>query len=489
MASTGVVAAAAGDRGPRFRVPQLGVALHIRWLLPVVFVLGYVATFSTFEDFAFEYFILTALSFGACCLLLTVLDRPLQVTAPLGVLLLLFLGAYYLQFYWIAYSPDIARTVWFGHLGWIASSAATLVEAYATTTYGFITFCLTACLLIKCGRGPERYRRRREIKYKSLTSLMLWVIPVLMGVTTYLVYITGIAVMGAQGVQLPFRLAGVIFYTRVTVIPALLLLLIWCSDRMNMRKQRRIGIILLLLHGLSDILLRGSRGALLLLAVSLMFLFLFTSRMNRQRAWFITISVFLTILLWPVISAYRYLRDPVGSIVYTLGGALNTIWQGAEPLWQIQGDALKQLIFRVTGMGSLLPIVGVDIQPLGITNFFDPIVERVFTVQVYGYSPEAIQGAAPGLLGWFHLVGGNILVVIGVFWFVLITWYLWVLAKMLRLYCLPVAQSMLLSYILGFAMEGAMDRLILVFLTTVAVITVCEMLIRNSTRPHWLRMP
>jgi len=462
--------------------------LRVRWLLPLLFIIGYIATFSIFEDFALEYFVLTGVSFLVCCLLLSVLNRPLQITAPVWVLLLLFLVAYYLKFYWIAPNPEIIKTVWFTTMHWIDDSPAMLLKGYAATTYAFIIFCLTAWLLVVHVRPLQVSSTKREIDYRFVISILLWLVPILMVATTYLMYITQIAIMGAESKYLPFRLAGVIFYTRFTIIPALLLLLIWCGDQMGSRKHLKLGITLLFLHGLSDVLLRGSKGFLLLLFISLLFLFLLTGRMNKQRAWLVIIIAFLSIMLWPLVSTYRYIRDADGGIIYTLVEAVNTILQTSPSLPNILGETLKMIMFRFTGMEGLLPIVAAGIQPLGITSLFDPIVERVFTVEVVGYSPFAIQGTAPSLLGWFYLVGGNYVVVAGVFCFVLLTWVFWSFLAKIRLLCLPVAQALFLILVFGFSMEGAMDRINLGVLTTAGSIAVCELIIRNSVRPHWLKM-
>lgn len=465
------------------------VGLGWRWLVIIVLIGGYAATFSKFGHWQVEYSALTLASLLACLLLLSVLNRPLEITAPVWLFLVLFLGAYYFKLYWMLNEPKIVSTVWFPHLDWIVDSPEIVVSGYATTTYAFIAFSLTAWLCIVLAKPLRASSPKRRIHYVAVASHLQWVISFLMAVTSYLMYITGIAIMGAESVYLPFRLAGLIYYTRVALIPALLLLLIWCSDEADLRKYVRAGIILLCLHGLSDILLRGSKGALLLLFISLGFLFLVTGRMTAPRAWFMISIGVLNILLWPLILNYRYLRDPTRGIIHTVVGAMGSVWQGEYPVSEALSGMLTGVLSRFTGIEGLLASVGVGFEPIGFTKLFDPMVERIFTIEVLGYSRDAIHGSAPGLLGWFYIVGGHYLAVVGSVSFVVLTWYFWCFLRKVRLICRPVAQALFLGLVFGLAMDGMLNYLGVGVVTTVGSIGVCELLVRNGRRLHWLKKP
>ena len=75
--------------------------------------------------------------------------------------------------------------------------------------------------------------------------------------------------MGAETVTLSFRMGGWILYTRTTLIPGLILLLIWCSDNGRLKKYFILGIILFLIHGITESLLTSSRGFVLILILDL----------------------------------------------------------------------------------------------------------------------------------------------------------------------------------------------------------------------------
>jgi hypothetical protein len=269
---------------PRLHSKRAPWAVLICWLIPVVFIAGYLATFNIFEDMSFKYLSLTMASIFACCLLLSrLLNRPLQSTLPIWVIFGVFILAYYLKFYWLVFFPELGLGMHplFASLFY---STFALISSYATTTYAFGSFCIVSWFLI--GKPKAEHSReesgvggkkedvgRKIINYRFVIFATLLIVVCLMLVTGYITYITGISVMSAAPVYLPFRLAGIIFYTRTVFIPALLLLLVWCGMRSERYIWTNIGLTLLLIHGLSDMVLRSSRGGLAGVLLALGFLF------------------------------------------------------------------------------------------------------------------------------------------------------------------------------------------------------------------------
>jgi hypothetical protein len=460
----------------------------MRWLVLVIFGVGYVGTRFLMREYWFQYGMLTGLGALGCGVLLSALSRPLRIIAPVWVLLTLFLVGYYLQFYWLVYSAGSIGEGWHG-LGWMAQSPSVLIDTYSTITYTFCAFCGVGWLIgvhagdVYVPRVPEK------IDDRGVTWFIMWVSPILMATTGVLMRTTGIAVMGAEPVYLPYRLAGVIFYTRLTVIPALLLVLIWCSDRANLAYRTRIGYLLLFLHGFMEIALRASKGVLFLMFLLVAFLFIVTDRMTWRRVCWIGAVGILMLAMWPLVSAYRIVRidEPSSGIYEVAARSEQLMRQGGISVSQGLEDAVGGMFLRVTGAEQLLHIVGSGIEPLGMSWLFDPRVEEVHRVEVSGYPPEVVQGLAPGLIGWLYLVGGRMFAVGAVMLYIGATWLCWWILARMRLYCLPVAQAVFLLLLFGISMEGALSAVFRGIIVAMGAILACELVIRNGLRPHWLR--
>ncbi len=453
-----------------------------RWLLLLLFVIGYIVTCSLFDLFALEYLSLTILSFLACWLLLSCLNPPSTNKLPIWTLLMIFV-LYYIQFYWIALYPDtiIKNEFWFQPLHWLAYSKDVLLKAYATVTYAFVTFCLTALFLVENSKIPQKTKPfERNFNYNSTASTLSLFVPILMVTTFYFMYITGISRMASESVYLPFRLAGWIHYARLTLIPGLLLLLIWCSDRAGLRRHFKIGMTLLILHGISDILLRASRGAVLGLFILLAVLFITTGRINKHRIQLFISIILFTSMLFPVISSYRSIRagDSQISISQSIQEALESSSYESSDSDEKMAGGISSMLFR-GGMTSIIPVVGTGIEPLG-TKAFKTSVTRFFTVDILGYSPDHIHGSAPSLIGWFYIVGGNLFVITGIFFFTLLSGIYWRTLAKSNLHCLPVAHALFLYALFNVSIEGTLEGLSLRVLVLTGTIAACEWLLRLS---------
>lgn len=455
----------------------------IRWVLPLLFLAGYLATYSKLEGFEIEYLGLTFFSIIACFLLLTRLNPPLHKKLPIWIILAVFMTAYYFKFYLLVYNPEIFGEDWVQRkLYFLLHSPSLLFETFATTSYAFIIFCITVWFLLGSARSLQMEPLKRRINYRSVISILQCLIPILMGVTAYIMFIYGIARMAVDNPYLPFRLAGWIFHIRSTLIPALLLLYIWSSDTAGLRKHFGFGVILLFLHGVSDMLLRSSRGAILLSFIILTMLFLVTGRITKKRVQLFGVILLITVMLFPVISYYRYLRaaDLSAPIVSMFIDSINNIsFAGSFSFFEMLKEVAVSIIFRFTGADSLLHIIGANLAPL-YTDAFNIPVTRFFTVDVIGFSPEAIHGSAPSFLGWFYLVGGNGLVLTSIFGFTAFVCIFWRILPKLKLRCLPVAQALFLMWIFIIFSEGVLDRLYLSILVMAGSIAACEWLVRTA---------
>jgi hypothetical protein len=189
----------------------------------------------------------------------------------------------------------------------------------------------------------------------------------------------------------------------------------------------------------------------------------------------------MTILLWPIISSYRSIReyDYTTPISNSLGEAVGNLSYGTSSTGEQLTEGIKSILFRY-GAISLYPIIGSDVEPLK-TNIFNNYVTRFYTEEVLRYSPDHIHASGPSFIGWFYLVGGNFFVVLGVFLFMTLTWFLWNTLRRLQLKCLPVARSLLLLCLIELCGGGSLDRLGLHVLVLAGSIAACEYIIRKGS--------
>jgi hypothetical protein len=448
------------------------------WLIPLIFLAGQLIICIQSEVFDVRYILLTTALAVVSMYLIRHLGGFSIVSFPLWLLLIITFVTYFIQFYWILLDPQITANCWFPNLHWLAYSPEVRFNSFLTATLGFVAFGITAYIIAAKPIQSPKPTPNTNTNNLFAVSILTWLIVVLITITCYIMYATGICRMGAETVTLPFRMGGWILYSRTTLIPGLILLLIWCSDNAQLKQYFIFGIILLLIHGITEVLLTSSRGFFLILFLDLLFLLILSGRLTKHRLGFIIGAAILTITLWPLFSYYRYERMPDHKVPITASfrEAVENLFTGPSTYSEESATGIQSIFFR-TGMISLLPIMGSDPEPLG-AGILETSPTNLYTNDVLGYSPDHITSSAPSLMGWLYLLGGNITVVIGVSLFTVIFWSGWQLLTKLKLLSLPVGQAMFLGFILGTTIEGTLDQLWLQLLIISGSIAACEFIFR-----------
>jgi hypothetical protein len=448
---------------------------RIRWLLPLIFVFGFIITFSCFDEFQYiiDYLILNVFSFLACCLLLTRLGPPLSKKLPIWIIFLYLLLFYFLKFYLLfIVTWDLPYT----GAELLQRSDRLAVDVFKTTSYAFIVFCITAWFLLKFF-GSISYKAvlSNYIRYNPLISFLKKTIPLLMVLTASSMYIYNIKAGGYE--YLPFHLAGWTVHSRTILIPGLLLLLIHYSMEANQKKNVTVGIVLLFLHGVSEVLLKTSKAALLFPFLMLAILLIITGHMTKKYTRLIVSIILITLMLFPVIQTYRGVRIANTSITSSLGEALIT----SKEIFSYNELIVSEIaiiVGRFIGAETLTYIVGAHLKPLYAEAFTEEsTVSDVMKVEVMGMSEWMVIGISSGLLGWFYLVGGSNLVCIGICVFTILVWLIWRGIAKSKLYCTPVAQTLFLLFLITTCSEGVLNRAYLEILIIAGSIAVCEWIV------------
>ena len=459
--------------------------LKWRWALLWLFIIGYLLTNSMLGGGS-SYLAATMGAIASCAILLTRLSRPLNVTLPFWTILAVFLVGYYVKFYWIVLDPGLLRTP--GQTIGSGYTTASLLSAFTLATIAFASFCLTGWVFLGLSNKQHSHYcvETYGAVYRSAARFLIWTVPILMLLTFIVSYRTGILIMGVDNVHLPFRLAGIISYSRSVFIPGLILVLVFCGDKGGVTFHKKMGIALLLLHGLSDALLRSSRGQFIMFVLALGFYFLLRGKaLKRSESAILIGSVLLTPLLFLIITEYRAYRIffPNASIIEALTSSIQSISSSNDGFVAIPIGGLRLVFMRVTGIEMLLAYTNQGVLPLGM-GALDVIssprgVTGYVTRDLLRVPEYANTAFAVSLPGWFYLVGGTVFMAIGIIGYVALIKGIWNSLKRFRLRTLPAAQALVLMWVYFVTVEGTLDDQWFSLITMVASVMLCEWLVRR----------
>ena len=423
---------------------------------------------------------------ASCAILLTRLNRPLSVTLPFWTILAVFLVGYYVKFYWIVLDPDFLREA--GQVIGSGYTAASLLSAFTLATIAFSSFCLAGWVFLGLSnkRQAQYYPETYRDVYRSAARFLIWVVPILMFLTFIVSYRTGILIVGVDSVHLPFRLAGFISYSRSVFIPGLLLVLVFCGDKGGVAFHKRIGIALLLLHGLSDVLLRSSRGRFIVLVLALGFLFLIKGKgLKPSESGVLLAGFLLTMMLAPIITEYRIYRifSPRANMGEALIWGLQNVSAANTGVAGLFITGFRFVLLRVTGIEMLLVYTSLGAMPLGISAL-DVMrspggLSGYVSIDLLGVPASANTAFAVSLPGWFYLIGGTLAMAIGIIGYAALIWGLWNGLSRFRLRTLPAAQALMLMWVYFVTAEGTLDDQSFSFITLLASIFIFEWLVRR----------
>lgn len=245
----------------------------------------------------------------------------------------------------------------------------------------------------------------------------------------YLSHRFSIGVMGAiAGEPLPLRLKGVIFYARTVATPLLILCAIVLASSDSNRRIVVYGLLLLVLHGVSDMILRGSRSGLLLSTMLILFWYMESGiEFSRIRTGLLVAMGVVAVSLIPMMTRFRSFRVAQRESIFT---SMEGAFQGRESWIEEFGSGLKFVTFRIPGMESLWGIFAFDGNPLyrkAISIILTPDgIAGYLTLKIYqGISQEDNTLLAPGYLGWHYIVGGVPVICLGSLLLGAFTIYAW----------------------------------------------------------------
>jgi len=458
---------------------------YLRWLALFVFILGYGLTARYYQEIHIEYFVYNAIAFFSCAVLLLRVKEFNSRNSAIWMVIVTILVVYFIRFYWIVIEPLPVKIMLHTTAYAIVQNKMALFNGFKMAVLFFAATCISISVLHYINSFKERSAKEitgREAYWQSAKSLLL-VIPIIMLVLGYLAYNYHIGEMGSKVAEpLPFRLNGVIFYSRLVVIPLLLLLLIYLADASKHLIVSRIGLLLLLGHGISDMLIRNSRSGLLLCVLLVLFLMVVGGiRFYRREKVFLGLALISAMLMIPFITQYRYHRT-IGDAptVDAMNSAIGAVFNGG---YTSLLSGFEFVFFRIPGIEAIVSILGLGAKPLGMESLSilgqgNGMAGYVTNV-VYQIPETSVTLAAPSYLGWFYIVGGVPLVVIGAILVSIFAVTLWSWLKKLDLMCSPVVQVFFLWMIFIAITEGTIDSMLYMIIVGIACITGCELVMKR----------
>ncbi len=466
----------------------------LRWLLlPLVAVWLFETGRKVGHPFeVFTVLMLTVLSLG---LLLTQMGRPLYDTLWVWSILFVFLAGYFFKSYWISnHLLDTSKLLYVGNVRWVTEEI--IERGLHPTTAAFVTFCVTSWAVLAV--TPPRstpwvgVAMTDDIALRRYRRMVSWVLILAMvSIVTAIVQARlAIGIMGVDTARLPFRLDTLLFRTRSDVIPSLALLLIWVSDRPRMRNLWAASVLMLFLHWMVSGLLTTSRGATVEFLAPVMFLWFLTGKFRRSRKAIVIGAMLIAALLHPIVSHLRMERmQHSDGIMVALNKTL-ALWKW-DTGTRSSVEAFTLMALRVTGSDSVWYAQEAVPTENSVARVRSILVNlpQYFTKNVVGLKIPA-DFWAPGLVGAFLVLGGQIGVVVFMVFYVLAVGKAWRWLSMFQ--AGPVVLSVFAYYILILSSGGEFYFPEVVGLSI--TILVCETAYKNWLLPvgtEWIaqRMP
>jgi hypothetical protein len=445
-----------------------GRGLALLLLPALVFPLGYVVTAEFFSAYALEYLLLTAVSMVACAFLLPVLRRPFIEELPVVLLLVVFLVAYYFKFYLMVLRPDLVYLLPL-RMDRNFIFDATMIRVYATTTWAFVAFCFSSMMFCVLS-GPYSHRQH-QLQPTIFAMHLSFALALILIVVSSLLVVRFNIVMGLPGQALPFRLGGLIVYLRTITIPVLLVLITWGGFQLRHKWWPLIGGVTMMVYGVSDMLLRTTKGKLFFLLMAMSFLWLLQG--NRVRVMHVVralIAAPFMIVAFQLIGDARFVRhNYTGSMLeaVTTAAAMQLESISVLGFFSTISAAIERVLMRLSGSDLLVALVAYNAEQIEWRIWEVLLRPRGFagylTVDIFGAPAELIHvfGLAPSLVGFFYIIGGNALVLLGISVFTITILWLWRKLVLSNLGSKVVSQVFLLMFVLNVAIDGVLDRAIM----------------------------
>ena len=444
-----------------------------------LFVLAFFLTVKfIYQTQAFYYLLLFSVNILGFFAISSVLGRPKVIHAPIWVVLYTILIVYFFQLFVLLYDPRIAG--YDIYVDDFVSDPRIVLKYFENVTAGFVSFCIASIMCVFLVR-KNPLPTPVVVNYSSSYFYALTVLIVTLSFGSgLLMFLLGTSQIGGEAVALPYRLSGLIFFLRVTLIPSIIIYAIFISENSNRGRYLIFFLVLLFFHGLSDMLLRSSRGFLLQVVILVTFLFILSGRLYASRIRLVGWTIAFTIIAIPLISLTRSIRmEGMTGNFSILEEALSRTVIDPELIFTSISNLIAFMFIRFTGAVSFLQVMGRD-----PTYVFHRLLEPGFyvtdymTYDVMEWPIWQSMGYAPSTFGFFYLLGGTFALVIGIFFLICVAMFIWSLLCRLSLRARPVVLAIFLLYFFVTFSDGTWSGVLVQLAGLSLAMIFCELLSR-----------
>lgn len=329
-----------------------------------------------------------------------------------------------------------------------------------TALLGFMVFWGLSFLFdLVVGRAVSR-RKLAPIKPTASEFIVLLLLNIaLVALLQSVSYHYGLGRQGQFNEEaLPFKLAGMVMYTKAAVIPALLLMQIYWAESNGRWWLARAGVATLFAIGLVQMFMQDSRGAPLM-------------------------PVLLLVLLWWQAGFRLRFVDKVAMVIFvgvTLIGiqmvtSMRLYGESASYFtWYQIVAGVNFVLLRITGVEQLMAIQYLG-APIPLNEVWDVLVSpggipAYYTTNLLGVDEKLPQTFAPSGIGWFYLAGGVPGVMIGAATIGFLVTFAWRALDGLFEGFSPVIKAFYLFMMLMLVAEGSMKEPLISFLISALVL-------------------
>jgi hypothetical protein len=289
------------------------------------------------------------------------------------------------------------------------------------------TMATSGVVLVFMGRlidGAWRCSPDLKVPEPSIPRLRRAAVLILVGgylawaISSWLTMRYGVAIGGVaeNAVQLPFRLAGVIYWMRALVLP-IVIGAIAIVAVVNRSRRIAVGAVsLLILHGVSMGFVNSSRGAIVYAVLPAAFMWMFCGTIRlRHLVLFFGILVFVGVA-HPYLTELRYIRGGENSHLAAIAAEAFKATEAdthTEAASTRIAEGMATVLGRYVGAEGALYAYS---KPIGFHPFENYVkyfsggaleFSWKFTAEFAGYGYEALySGAAPSLVGSAYIAAG-----------------------------------------------------------------------------------
>lgn len=218
----------------------------------------------------------------------------------------------------------------------------------------------------------------------------------------------GIGVMGVETENLPLGLDSVVFRVQSSLIPALLLVVMWSGEASSRRMESNLAAMVLGIHLLAVSAVAASKAGPIYLVVYVVGLWIACGRMTRDRTVLLALLGLLAVLAFVIGGEMRIHR--IEGLPLAEAAAVALLDGEPVSLLSSIGDGLQTILLRISGADGIWFVTTDPVWSAATINerlmaVWDASIVDLYTRDVVGVT-WLQDFRAPGFIGAFLLVFG-----------------------------------------------------------------------------------